>query len=380
MLFAFVYYVIGVVAYIAMIPVLLLLSLKEKYRYSIPARFFLFNNPPFTKDTIWFHACSFGEVKALQPLIAELKQDVNISVITNTGYEASKIKNVKRRFLPFEIFLPFWINRQKALVVLEAELWFMLFWVAKSKGMKTYLLNARISDRSYSRYLRFRWFYKRIFQNIDMIFAQSQKDKSRLEMLGAKNVFVSGNIKAYQKITISHEFKKPSVEMITLASTHDGEEEIILDALDLSKVRCIVVVPRHPERFDKVDLLCQKVAKDNGLSYHRFSQRVDFESDIVLVDSMGVLVDIYAISDVVLLGGSFVNGVGGHNPLEPAYFHVKIVSGKYIFNQEALFPLVDHVRFCDVREIEKNIQIAKPTQINTKVDMMPIIEEFCSVV
>ncbi len=363
-----------------MIPVLLLLSLKEKYRYSIPARFFLFNNPPFTKDTIWFHACSFGEVKALQPLIAELKQDVNISVITNTGYEASKMKNVQRRFLPFEIFLPFWINRQKALVVLEAELWFMLFWVAKRKGMKTYLLNARISDRSYTRYLRFRWFYKRIFQNIDMIFAQSQKDKSRLEMLGAKNVFVSGNIKAYQKITISHEFKKPSVEMITLASTHDGEEEIILDALDLTKVRCIVVVPRHPERFDKVDLLCQKVAKENGLSYHRFSQRVDFESDIVLVDSMGVLVDIYAISDVVLLGGSFVNGVGGHNPLEPAYFNAKIMSGKYIFNQEALFPLVDHVRFCDVSEIEKNIQIARPTQINTKVDMMPIIEEFCSVV
>ncbi len=363
-----------------MIPVLLLLSLKHKYKDSIPARFFLFDNPPFSKSGIWFHACSFGEVRALEPLISKIDHDINISVITNTGYDAAKIANVQRRFLPFEIFLPFWIKKQKALVVLEAELWYMLFWVAKRRGIKTYLLNARISDRSFSRYLRFKWFYKYIFKNIDMIFAQSQKDKNRLEMLGAKDIVVIGNIKAYQNILISHQYKKPLVQTVTLASTHEGEEELILDSLDLTKKRCIVVVPRHPERFDKVDLLLQKIADKEGLSYHRFSQREDFLSDIVLVDEMGVLVDIYSISDVVLLGGSFVENVGGHNPLEPANFHVKLISGKYVFNQQALFPLVDHVCFCDAKEIEKNIQLAKQTQINTKVDMMPIIEELNHVV
>ncbi len=370
----------GVVAYIVSTPVLLLLSLKDKYKRSIPSRFFLYDNPPFTQEGIWFHACSLGEVKSLQPLIKKMQKTVNLSVITNTGYEAAKAFGVQRRFLPFEIFLPFWIRKQKALVVLEAELWYMLFFSAKRKGIKTYLLNARVSDRSYPRYKRFTWFYKQILKNVDVIFAQSHKDKIRLQSLGAGVVHVSGNIKAYQNITLLHHFQKPSCEVLTLASTHEGEEALMLHALDLHKERKIIVVPRHPERFDKVDVFLTQLSHQKGLRYHRFSKQGDFESDIILLDQMGMLNDIYAISDTVILGGSFVQNVGGHNPLEPACFHTKLVTGNYIFNQKVLFPLVDHVCFCEVEDIEKTIQKAKPTQINTKVDMMPIIEELNSVV
>ena len=134
--------------YLIFLPVIILLAFKKKYKNSIPARFFLINNPPFKEGDIWFHACSFGEVSSLKPLIERVGK-VHISVITATGYEKAKEFSSSVRFLPFEIFLPFWAPKVKTLVVTEAELWPMLFVSAKAKGAKTILINARISDNSY---------------------------------------------------------------------------------------------------------------------------------------------------------------------------------------------------------------------------------------
>ncbi len=378
-MFTFVYLCIATLAYIAALPVLILLSFSAKYRKSIPARFFLFHNPPFEQRGIWFHACSLGEVKSLEPLIKSVDEKVNVSVITDTGYEAAGSLPVQRRFLPYELFLPFWVKPQKALVVLEAELWYMLFYTARCRGTKTYLLNARISDRSYAAYRRFRWFYKKIFAHVDKVFAQSEKDKKRLEELGASNVVVTGNIKAYQEIRQTKAYPKPLHETVTLASTHDKEEEMLLEHLSFAG-RTVIVVPRHPERFDAVDAMLKQFCHEKGLGYHRFSEKPDFENDVILVDKMGELVNIYAISDVVLLGGSFREGIGGHNPLEPAHFGAKLISGIYIHNQEALFPLVRNVVLCDVDEIESSIQKAKPSFIEGVVDMEPILTELQRVV
>jgi len=242
-------------------------------------------------------------------------------------------------------------------------------------------LNARISDRSYSRYLRFAWFYKKIFSKVDKVFAQSEKDKERLQSLGAVHVSVVGNIKAFQEISVTRHFHKPqNKEVITFASTHEGEEAVLLKHLSHLENQIWIIVPRHPERFDQVALLAAEYAAVHGLSFHRFSEKEDFDSDIVLVDKMGELINIYAISDCVLLGGSFVPDVGGHNPLEPAYFQTKIISGKHIYNQEALFPLVDHVQFCDAQDLPKVIPLTQATNINAKADMMPILEELNGVV
>ena len=194
------YYLLATLLYILALPVFVYLRFKPKYKASIPARFFLKDNASFTKEGIWFHACSLGEVRSLKPFIESLPNvDVNISVITQTGFrEALQYQSADIRYLPFEIFLPFWITKQKTLVVLEAELWPMLFWVAKRRGMKTILLNARISDRSYRSYLRFTFIYRWIFSSIDVVFAQSSLDQQRLEKLGAKHVRVGGNIKTIQ--------------------------------------------------------------------------------------------------------------------------------------------------------------------------------------
>ncbi len=363
------------IVYILAIPFLVFLSFKQKYKESIPARFALFKNPPFEKEGIWFHVASFGEVRSLKPIISRLDGVKNISTITGTGFNEAKNLTKHSRYLPYELFLPFWIKKQKALVVSEAELWYGLFYIAKKRGIKTYLINARISDNSYKNYLKFAFFYKKIFANIDMIFAQSEKDKKRLLELGAKNIIVNGNIKAFQEIEVTRVFEKPSASAITFASTHKGEEELILENLSFEKGQKFIIVPRHPERFDEVDKLLKTYSQKFGVTYHRFSEKDDFDSDIVLVDAMGELINIYAISDIVILGGSFVKGVGGHNPLECAHFGCKIISGEYIFNQEALFCLVDGIKIVKVKDIKANIKELKSTKIIASVEIETIIRE-----
>ncbi len=150
-MFVITYYIVAFLLYLVFVPYLLIKARNSKYKQSIPARFFLKNNPPFSKkDLIWFHSCSFGETKALEPLLAKLdNSNFAISTTTNTGYTQASSYTKEARYLPFEIFLPFWIKKQKALVVMEAEFWLLLFYVAKKRGTKTLLINARISDNSF---------------------------------------------------------------------------------------------------------------------------------------------------------------------------------------------------------------------------------------
>lgn len=367
------YYTTAFLIYIISLPFLFFLLFKSKFKHSVPARFFLKNNPPFKESGIWFHACSLGEAKSLSPIIEELKNEkINISVITQTGYEEAKKLQADVRYLPYEIFIPFWIKKNKALIILEAELWYLPSVLSKKQGAKTVLLNARMSDRSFKRYLKMKWFYSMIFKNIDIVFAQSQTDRNRLLELGAGHVEVIGNIKMFQKITCKNKFKKPDELIITAASTHEGEEELIIDAFFEYGNGKLIVVPRHPERFEKVYKLIQQKAKKSNKSFHRFSQREDFDSDIVLVDKMGELIEIFAITDVVILGGSFVP-VGGHNPLEPEKFGCKLITGHHIFNQNAIFSGLENVIFSDNDKITDSLKKAENMD-GVKIKHMPNIE------
>jgi 3-deoxy-D-manno-octulosonic-acid transferase len=365
----FLYYLFALFLYVISLPFLFFLIFKKKYKKSIPARFFLYKNPPFTEKRYYFHACSLGETKALKPLIENFDK-VNISVITNTGFEeAKKYKNAEVRFLPYEIFIPFWLRPCKSLIIMEAELWYMLIFFAKRRCEKVVLLNARISDKSFPKYLKFKWFYKKIFENIDLVLAQSEKDKERLEKLGAKNVKVTGNIKTYFKPQITAEYKKKK-PLIVLASTHPNEEEMILKNIPLDKYQ-VAIVPRHPERFEEVE----KIAKKFG-DVEKLSEINDFtlKKDIVVVDKMGELVNFYKIADIVVLGGSFVDNVGGHNPIEAAYFNKPIISGKYFFNQHVLYNEVDGIKICEISEISECLNSLKPTKIKRTYDIKKVIE------
>jgi len=372
------YYILVTLVYLLALPLIFFIAFKKKYKLSIPSRFFLLNNKPFnTKNKIWFHACSLGEVNSLKPIIESLEEEVDVSVITATGYKsANSIKNVHVRFLPFEVFLPFWIRKHRVLVVLEAELWPLLFVASKIRGTKTVLLNARVSDRSYSSYKKFAWFYRWIFSYVDKVFAQSQIDKERLLELGAKDVIVSGNIKTIATPILTCKYEKPLKEVITLASSHEGEEELLLQNLHLAKHQMLVVVPRHPERFKKVEDMLMRYSTKHNLSYAKLSENEKLDTDIVLCDKMGELINIYAITDITYLCGSFKDGIGGHNPLECAFFNNKIISGPFIFNQKPLYKLVSNIKIASIDEVSSlNYDLLEKSEVLYKGEIDSLLKE-----
>lgn len=380
-IFFFLYSFVAFLAYILALPFLFLFSFKTKYKNSIPARFFLWKNGSLKPNGIWFHSCSFGEAKAIKPLVDALPEDVlRMSTTTQTGFGAISDYTSQSRYLPFESLLFRWLKPQKALVVMEAEFWYLLFALGRSRGAKTLLINARMSDRSFPKYQKMGWFYREIFKNIDEVYAQTEVDKERLEMLGASNVMVTGNIKLSELQGPTRALEKPSSLLLCGASTHEGEEGIILEAFtELKKKKKdakLLLVPRHPERFGKVVSEVETFAKEEGFGWQRYSQKEDFESDIIVVDKLGELVNLYAISDIVILGGAF-EPIGGHNAAEAAQFGCKIISGKHYFNQKDIFEAVEGIAVVEASNLSRRLLqygLLKPTKIKSKTDITPIIE------
>lgn len=387
-LFTLVYYFLALLLYVVALPVIVVFSLKQKYKNSLPARFFLLSNPPFTLDknrkNIWFHSCSVGETRALRPIINSIASDdvaIKISTITETGFHEAKQYEAEVRYLPFEVFLPFWMKKVDKLVVLEAEFWYILFMMASFKRSEIILLNARISERSFPKYLKLKWFYKKMFDKVEIIYAQSLEDAERFYILGAKRVEIVGNIKLAQEIKVTKEYDKPEGEIIIAGSTHEGEEALILQSFlqyrSQNSDAKLIIVPRHPERFDKVFEIIQK--SSNGLSFSRFSETQNLHSDIVLVDMMGELNNFYNIADIAIIGGTFNSNVGGHNPLEPATFNCKIISGKHFYSQRELFRYVHHIQFSEESAealqsaLEKSKEIPN-SFVDEKIDLQKVVE------
>ncbi|MBN2826310.1 MAG: lipid IV(A) 3-deoxy-D-manno-octulosonic acid transferase [Campylobacterales bacterium] len=380
-LFNLFYFIVVTAIYLLALPFLVVLSFKNKYRQSLPARFFLYRNQPLEANGIWFHSCSFGEAKALKPLLEKFNpQDIRLTTTTQTGFLEINKTTTQSRYLPFELFLPLWIKPQKALVVMEAEYWYFLFAFAKLRGAKVIVINARMSDRSYKRYLRFAWFYRRIFALCDEVFAQTQIDKERLEALGADNITITGNIKLYQIAKPTKAFNKPNGLIICAASTHEKEEELILEAFKTLKAKKheakLLLVPRHPERFHYVVKLSQTFAVQNHLSFAQYSLDSTLQSDIIVVDTLGQLIILYAISDIVIAAGSF-EPIGGHNVAEAAQFGCKIISGKEYFNQIDMYRSISGIRVVENHELKEallNYQALQPTKILQQTNIEPIIE------
>jgi 3-deoxy-D-manno-octulosonic-acid transferase len=351
----------------------------------------LWRNPPLKKDGIWFHACSFGEIRALAPFREIFpKETLRFSTTTQTGYEESRRYSRESRYLPFEPLLFFWIKPQKVLVVMEAEFWYLLFALAQKRGAKTLLINARMSERSYPKYLKLRWLYRKIFSHIDEVYAQTEQDKKRLENLGARHVRVTGNIKLAFLPRVNRVLPGPDSLVVCAASTHEGEEMLILKAFAALKAKdpeaILLLVPRHPERFEKVHTTAKSFSADNGFDYGRYSENEDtvedlFSKDILLVDRLGELVNLYAVSDIVILGGAFVP-VGGHNAAEAAQFGCRIISGEYYFNQKDIFAAIEGIRVVKEAELSDtlvNYRSLPKCSLKVRSDISPIVESIKNV-
>ncbi len=362
-MFAPLYFLTAALLWVAALPLWLLLLLSRKHRPPALARLFLWRNPPFAPGGIHLHAASFGEVRALKPIIDLIGADrkLNITVATATGHsEARRLyPQATVRYLPFECFLPLWLTPQRSLIVFDAELWFGLFFTARQQGAQTALINARLPEKSWPRYQRHRWLFKPIFDAIDRLWSQSVADTERFHQLGATHAATLGNIKLLQKPTLHRTFDKPAGLITTAASTHEQEEVLILQAWIASKIGGrLLVVPRHPDRFEAVASALERICAEQDLRFDRFSQsdRLD-GGEVVLVDAMGLLNSIYAVSDLVILAGSFVPK-GGHNPLEPAHFGCRIITGVHTDLQRALFAQLEGVLTTDRAHLHEAIASA----------------------
>jgi 3-deoxy-D-manno-octulosonic-acid transferase len=316
---------------------------------AVPAR--LKNLRP---DSIWVHAVSVGEVLAVSQLITELQKkhpdrQIFISTTTVTGQKLARERFGEDRvfFMPLDFGFavrPYLKALEPQLVILaETEFWPNLLHLADKRGTSLATVNARISDRSFPRYRRFKWFFGRVLSEVDLFLAQTEEDAERLRAIGAatERVRVSGNLKfdirpSSQSALVSDlrsTIDKDS-PVIVCGSTAEGEEELLLEALkqvqDSFPATVIVLAPRHPERFEKVANLISA----SGFTLQRrssWSPQQPVKGGIFLLDSVGELAAVYALADIAFVGGSLVP-TGGHNILEPAQYGAAIVVGTQTFN------------------------------------------------
>lgn len=336
-----------------------MLSLK-KYRKSFFFRWG-FKKPEFSiknKPVIWIHAASLGEAKAALSVCRELKKRypdyiLVFSSITETGFEEVKLRN---SFVNYNFYLPLDLSflmkqlvktlKPKFFITVESEFWPNLFSELKNYKSKIILINGKISRKSFERFQKASFFKKYFFDPIDLFCVQNQTYKQRFSNLGVpeNKIFVSGNIKFDSLINLldadslknfNDRLKiKDNQPVITIGSSHENEEEGILKALESlisqdSSLK-IILVPRHPERSPEIESLLKKFA----WSYVRYSsiEKANGSEKIILVDQIGLLNSCYQISNIAIVGGSFVK-VGGHNLIEPIQIGIPTFYGPYTFNQ-----------------------------------------------
>lgn len=311
-----------------------------------------------SRPLIWIHAVSVGETRAIAPLAKKLKEsplqpDIIITNITETGHEEAK------RCMPFAIchrLMPLdfsWIIRPivkklkpDIVILCETDFWFNFLDESKKQGAKIFLANGKISERSYRRLKLFPRFSKQLLSFFDEAYVQSEEYATRFESLGLPKdrIEVAGNIKLDTVVPKEDPgFLQTFIgtsPLLVAGSTHRGEEEIILSSykklLTNHPNLKLVIVPRHPERFDDVATMIQS----NGFSLMRYSSHEDPSAQVCLVDKMGLLNLCYAKSKIAIVCGSFVPGIGGHNIFEPAYYKKPLLFGPYMHNQNDFVALL----------------------------------------
>lgn len=309
-----------------------------------------------TGETIWIHAVSVGEVLAVTRMVEELKATlpgwrVVVSTTTDTGQALARQRFGDSNVFYFPLDLSFSVKaylgelQPKLLVLAESEFWPNLLHQTHKMGVPVAVVNARVSDRSLPRYLKFRSLLRGVLRDVDVFLAQSEEDAQRLVKIGAPpdRVQVGGNLKFEVKPAarpaIVDAFaeavqRDPFGPVIVAGSTLDGEETIMLGCfqrvLQTYPAAVLVLAPRHPERFVAVEALL-------GASGLRWQRRSSWEDEslqqgsVFLLDTIGELASLYQFADLAFVGGSLVPK-GGHNVLEAAQFGSAILVGPHTEN------------------------------------------------
>ncbi|WP_417311513.1 lipid IV(A) 3-deoxy-D-manno-octulosonic acid transferase [Ectopseudomonas khazarica] len=321
--------------------------IKERFSFALP---------PLKPGGIWVHAVSVGESIAAAPMIRALQArypelPITVTCMTPTGSERIQAlfgDSVQHCYLPYDLpwaaarFLD--RARPRLAVVMETELWPNHIHQCARRGIPVALANARLSERSARGYARFGKLTAPMLAELSLIAVQTQAEAQRFLDLGARPdcVEVTGSIKFDLKIDaellqraaeLRRQWQAEQRPVWIAASTHAGEDEIVLAAhrqlLETRPNALLILVPRHPERFNSVHELCLS----DGLTTRRRAtgEAVQAGDQVLLGDTMGELLFLYALADIAFVGGSLVAN-GGHNLLEPAALGKPVLSGPHLFN------------------------------------------------
>jgi 3-deoxy-D-manno-octulosonic-acid transferase len=343
-------------------PMILWKMIKyKKYRHNFLDRLG-FRRPSLSLKgpCVWVHAVSLGETKAATALIKQIQKErpdlpIVFSSSTETGLQEGK-KNLAMLAAHFLLPLDFsWTMKALAkqinpqlLILVESDFWYNLISSVKT----VVLINGKISERSTRRFKFFSFFTKRIFSLFKLLCVQSDLYKKRFTSLGipSHQIVSTGNLKLDQVIPVINLEKGREQfgltlqdRVITLGSTHHPEEEELLEALDPLFSQFphlkILLVPRHPERFSSVTALLEK----KGLPFARYSDPRFLsqakQAQVIFIDAMGLLETCYQLSEIAVVGGSFISHVGGHNIFEPVSVGVPVLFGPHMQAQKELVDL-----------------------------------------
>jgi 3-deoxy-D-manno-octulosonic-acid transferase len=370
--------------------------LQQGYRKHINERLGLSWSICGVTPRIWVHAVSVGETRAAEPLIDALVQSgekILLTHMTPTGRDtgrqlfADQIASgqLVQSYLPYDIH---WAVNSfyryfsiKVGLIMETEVWPSLILSARQKSLPIILVNARLSERSAHRLTRFSNFARFVYQSFTKILAQTNLDAKRYSSLGLSNVIVAGNLKFDvmphpEQIEHALALKKQltqQVQIVCAASTRDGEEPLIIEAWQKflkSKENtndanhfCLLIVPRHPQRFDEVFTQLQssftKVTRRSSMNDQMFTDAAN-QGGVMLGDSMGEMSFYYALSDIVIMGGSLLP-LGGQNFIEACALGRPIILGEHTFNfQQASADVIDSraaIRIADVDDLVKAMDL-----------------------
>ncbi|MFL2902971.1 MAG: 3-deoxy-D-manno-octulosonic acid transferase [Candidatus Pelagibacter sp.] len=360
-------------------PLILLVRLflgkEDKKRFK--EKFCLFSKRNNSKETIWIHGASVGEILSVIPIIKALENDKKIKKILLTSSTTSsasvilkyKFKKTVHQYYPLDVnfltkfFISYW--KPKIAIFIESEVWPNMYKNLYRKKIPLILLNARITNKSFNRWKFFPNFSKKIFNKITLALPQNNETKKYLQLLGVKNIKIAGNLKYFGNFekrnfqnNLKNKFYKRNVWCA--ASTHNKEEIFIgrVHSELKSEIKNLItiIIPRHINRRESIINEISRI----GLKYqlHSENRKIKKNTDIYLVDTYGEAIKFYLLSKLTFLGGSVIKH-GGQNPLEPAREGNYILHGPNISNFKEVYEMLSFLKIAkkinSIKEMKKII-------------------------
>ena len=345
----------------------------------------------FKKKLIWFHVASIGELQSILPLINKItKNSTSFEVLVTTVTLSSNnllekklidLKNINHRFFPLDLnylsiaFLERW--KPDLVCFVDSEIWPNFLINIKEKKIPLILLNGRITKKTFKRWSKIPRFAQQIFNSFDLCLASSKESKDNLKLLNANNIVLIGNLKFTYEINnqnnLNDDLEKKSLKNFytwCAASTHEGEEEIILKTHLLlvknNKSLKTIIVPRHINRCNRIKNICEKY----NLKYQILNENevINTSSDIIIINSYGVLQKYYKLCKIVFVGKSLISklqNVGGQNPIEAAKHGCQILHGPFVYNFKEIYEKLANYNISE--QINNEFELAKKIENNFKL-------------